>query len=52
MFRMNGIARWQGQFFAPAKTALPPSVAVMPRSVYVRKLAGYCVSSIAGIAVK
>jgi len=36
MFRMNGIARWQGQFFAPAKIAFPPSMAVMPRSAYVQ----------------
>jgi len=32
MFRMNGMTRSHGQFFAPAKIAFPPSVAVMAKS--------------------
>ncbi len=32
MFRKNGMTRCHGQFFAPAKTAFPPSVAVMAKS--------------------
>ena len=35
--------RWHGQFFAPAKTAFPPSVAVMAKSAYVQMLYGLAV---------
>jgi len=37
MFRKGCIGRCHGQFYAPAKTAFPPSVAVMPWSVYVQE---------------
>jgi len=43
---MQAMARCHGQFFAPAKIAFPPSMAVMARSVYVQGWAALYIKSL------